>query len=261
MITLAPELDELALALPVILCLSIRIGVAFAALPAPLGSVAPMPVRAALGLVVAALLVSARPTLVGTIPLEPVALSLASMEEAFVGLALGLVARLVIAAGETAGELAGSSMGLGFANVVDPGSGEESMIPARLLGLVATLVFFALGGHHVLLSGIARSVEVAPPGRTLAVLAAEGILEAGASLFGAGLRIASPVIGTLLVSQLALGLVARAAPRLQVFALSFATAATVGALTLRAAMPTAIEALTQEVRGLDDALSAVLTLT
>lgn len=258
MITLAPEIGALALALPVILCVSIRIGVALATLPAPLGSVAPMPVRAALGLVVAALLVGARPELVGTVRLEPWTLGFAAIEEAFIGLALGLVARLVVAAGETAGELAGSSMGLGFANVVDPTSGEETMVTARLLGLVATLVFFAMGGHHVLLLGLARSIEVAPPGHALAAMTGEGVLSAGAGLFGAGLRIASPVVGTLLIAQLALGLVARAAPRLQVFALSFATAATAGAITLRAAMPSAIEALSSEVRGLDGALSAVL---
>lgn len=244
--------------LPLIVLISIRVGVAFASLPAPFGSGAPTVVRAGVGFLIALVLGFAHPELAHDIVLDPFFLGLAALEEALVGAAIGLVGRGVIGAAETAGEIAAGSMGLSFAQVVDPNSGEQSVVVSRVMGLLAMAIFVGLDGHHTVILGISRSLELAPVGDALAGISREGVVSALSILFGAGLRIASPVVGVLFFVQLALGLVARAAPRLQVFGLSFAIAAGVGLLTLHAAMPTAVAAIAADVRALPQAIEAIL---
>ena len=255
-------LTPLALAardlVPLIVLLSIRIGVAFASLPAPFGTGAPVVVRAALGFLISTTLALAHPERAHDIVLDPFFLGFAALQEALVGAAIGLVGRGVTAAAETAGEIAAGSMGLSFANVVDPNSGEQSPVVSRLFGLCAMALFVALDGHHTVILGISRSIELAPIGAAMDGISREGVVRSLAVLFGAGLRIASPVVGVLFFVQLALGLVARAAPRLQVFGLSFAVAVGVGLLTLHAAMPTAVAAIAADVRALPDAVEGIL---
>ena len=248
----------LAAVLPLVLVLSVRTGIALATLPAPLGANAPMPIRAALGVMLAIAIAGAR-TGGEILPLEPIALGAAALGEAAIGLSIGLVARAAISAAEVAGEMAASAMGLSFASSIDPNSGEQVQLPAQILGAVGTVLFFALRGHHVVIAALAGSVRLAPPGRTLALLgSADSLVVVGAEVLGDGLRIASPIVATMLAVQLAVGLAARAAPRLQVFTLSFATAATLGLFALWLAAPTMLEAMAASLGTLAERIDGAL---
>ncbi|MBN8616754.1 MAG: flagellar biosynthetic protein FliR [Deltaproteobacteria bacterium] len=240
--------------IPLVMLVSLRVGIALASLPAPLGSLAPMQVRAALGLLLALVITIPHAEAASSVVLDPFWMASAALSEALVGASIGLTARLCLAAAEIAGEVVGGSIGLGFAQQVDPSSGHEVAATARVLEMLAVMTFFAANGHHAVIAALAESLALVPPGAGVGeALRLHGV-ELGTGLVGAGLRIASPVLGTMLVVQLAIAITSRAAPRLQVFSLSFAIAASVGLLTIVVSMTAISEAIHHEV----DALPARL---
>jgi flagellar biosynthetic protein FliR len=245
--------------IPLVMLVSLRVGVALASLPAPLGNVAPMQVRAALGLALATVITLPRAGDADAIVLDPFWLAGAALSEALVGACIGLTARLCLAAAEIAGEAVGGSIGLGFAQQVDPSSGHEVAATARLLEMLAVMTFFVGNGHHAVIGALAESLALVPPGAGVSEALRVHGADLGAGLVGAGLRIASPVLGTMLVVQLAIAITSRAAPRLQVFSLSFAVAASVGLLTIVVSMTAISEAIHHEVDALPARLMEIVS--
>ncbi len=248
---------EVATLVPPVMLVSLRVAVALALVPAPLGSGSPTIARALVSIAVGTILTLAQGPFAG-LRIEPAALLVAAVGEVAVGTIVGATVRVALAAAEVAGDLAGTSMGLGFASSIDPTTGEEALVPARVLAATATLLFFASGGHHVVLAALAATIELAPPGRAFAVLANGEPARIGAELFGAGLRIASPVVGTMLVVQIAVALLSRAAPRLALFPLVFATAGAVGLVTLLVSAPAMLPAIDASIHAIPARLDAAL---
>jgi len=255
---LSALIDPMLPLAPLVMLVSLRIGVAFAAMPSPFGSGAPVQSRAVLGFLLGVALCLPRPELAQNMSIDPYWLAYASLGEVLVGSVIGLTVRVTIAAVEAAGAFVGFSAGLAFAQSVDPTFGESNSPPARLLGSFAVLLFFVLQGHHAVLAALARSLDFAPPGRALAAVDHEGVLRIGAEMVAQGLRIAAPVVGTMFLVQLGLALVSRAAPKVHLFSLSFAVAVSAGVLTLFAAAPALAPAIAQEIHDLPAALSAAL---
>jgi flagellar biosynthetic protein FliR len=244
--------------LPMVLLVSIRVGIALIAFPAPFSEVAPPQVRAALGLLIALAISVSRTEIPAALELAPLTLIRGALGEVAVGLVIGLTVRVTLAAVETAGSLAGTAMGLGFATTVDPLRGEEVLPTTSLLGALGGLVFFALRGHHAVLAALGATLDIAPPGAALDAVMHEGVLRIGGDVVAHGLRIAAPVIATMFIVQLGTALVARSAPRVQVFSLTFAVATSVGLLTLSAAAPSIIASIAETVEGLPAALATSL---
>lgn len=255
---MASAFDDFVRLIPYVLLVSVRVGAAIASLPAPFGSLAPNQVRVALGLFLSIALVLPHPEVADTIHLDPLWMAGAALGEGLVGAAIGLVARLCLAAAEAAGEVISGSMGMGFAQQFDPTLGSEASVVGRVLTQLAVLVFFAMQGHHAVIAGLARSLEAAPVGAAWNGTVMANALDLGRDLVAAGLRIASPVMGTMLIVQLGVALTARAAPRLQVFSISYAIAASVGMLILVIAAPTLAEAIAAHVRDVPERIAALL---
>ncbi|MEM9188008.1 MAG: flagellar biosynthetic protein FliR [Myxococcota bacterium] len=250
-------LGPLTSLIPVVALVSVRIGVAVAMLPAPFGSVAPTPVRAALTVMLAITL--ALPMYDGTpVDLGTFALGRAAVGELLVGAAIGLTVRVTLAAAEIAGTFAGFSMGLGFAGSVDPMFGEMSLPSTRLIGSLGALIFFVVGGHHVVIGALGASLDAAPVGDAFSAIAHAGIVEIGSDMLSNGLRIAAPVVATMFIVQIGTGLISRAAPRVQIFSLSFAVAAAAGSLTLLVAAPSIATAIGVEINRLPDRILEAL---
>jgi flagellar biosynthetic protein FliR len=149
--------------------------------------------------------------------------------QVLIGVALGFVMRLVFAAVDMAGELAGLQMGLSFAVFYDPQNTAQTAVVAEFLGLIAMLVFLSLDGHLMLLTVLARSFEMLPIGA--AALRAEGfetVLRSAATVFAAGVMLSLPLIAALLITNIALGVLTRAAPQLNLFAVGFPVALVAG---------------------------------
>lgn len=142
---------------------------------------------------------------------------------------MGLVLRVVFAALDLMGEIISLQMGLSFATFFDPIAGGQTAVVGEFLTLLATLVLLSLNGHLLMLDALARSFEWLPVSATLPHRGGWMILvRFGASIFASGLLMALPVVTALLITNIALGVLTRAAPQLNLFAIGFPITLTVG---------------------------------
>ncbi len=238
-------LESVVPLVPFVLLVSLRVGVMLASLPAPFGSGSPMQIRVALGLFITLTICAPHFADAPIIELEPVTLGRAALGELLVGSVIGLTVRVTLAAAEVAGNIAGMSMGQGFAASVDPTFGENMLPIGRLLSALMVLIFLSLKGHHVTFAALAWSLDALPVGDALGHVVHAGTMEVGVELMARGLRIASPIVAAMFIVQLGMGLIARSAPRVQIFSLTFAITSAVGGLVLFAAMPSVTAALVE----------------
>lgn len=155
-----------------------------------------------------------------------------------IGLAIGFTVRLVLAAVQMAGEVIGFQMGLGFASFFDPTLSSQSSAVARFYGQIATFLFIVMNGHLILIMAVVKSFDAFPVDQNfLEALKTMKLHELGADVFATGLWIALPVIGMLMFANLALGIVSRVAPQMNVFAIGFPITLTVGLIGIAATLP------------------------
>ena len=191
---------------------------------------------AALVAVVAAPFAAVDPSLTGPVLGSPLAWA-AVAHEVLIGLAMGFSARLVFAAFELAGELIGLQMGLSFAGFFDPSGGGGTAIGA-FFGATGTLLFVALNGPLALIGALVQSFAVFPVSpEPLAFLTRLQPAAFGAEMFALALAVALPFFTLLLFVNLALGVIARVAPQLNVFAVGFPVTLGAGLLMLALAFP------------------------
>ncbi len=142
--------------------------------------------------------------------------------EMALGLAMGLCIQLVFAALTIAGECVAVGMGLGFATIVDPQNGASVPTMSQQFVLLGTLLFVAINGHLMALDMIHSSFTLMPPGSRGNIHGgAAPLLEWAMSMYANALRLALPVIAAMLLTNLAFGVITRAAPQLNVFAVGF----------------------------------------
>jgi flagellar biosynthetic protein FliR len=197
----------------------------------------PAPVKIALGVLVAMIVAPAIPALPPTDPTSWAGL-LVLVQEFIIGTAMGFAMRIVFAAMEMAGEVVSLTMGLGFATFFDPLSQGRSGAISQLMTLVATMAFLAVNAHLVLLEVLAESFYAMPVSAT--PMSGGGALELvrwGGNIFSAGLQLALPIVAALLITNVALGILTRAAPQLNLFGIGFPLALGVGFLVLSLALP------------------------
>ncbi|GAA5159929.1 flagellar biosynthetic protein FliR [Viridibacterium curvum] len=159
-------------------------------------------------------------------------------QQIIIGAGLGLAMRVVFAALDVMGELVGLQMGLSFATFFDPQSQGQTSVIAQIVGIFSTLLFLALNGHLLLIQSLAQSFEWLPI--TATPVHSEGFLwlaRSGAILFATGLLLALPVIAALLITNIALAVLTRAAPQLNLFAIGFPITSTVGIAVLWLTLP------------------------
>ena len=162
-----------------------------------------------------------------------VATFLSIAAEALVGLALGFILQIAFAAPLIAGELIGGSMGIGFANMIDPNSGRSSPAIGQFLSILLTLLFLSVDGHLVLVDTVARSYTALPPGAAwMAPEQLRDIALFGGYAFFAGLLLALPVGFLLLCLNLVVGMISRSAPALNLFSIGLPASLAVGVIAM-----------------------------
>lgn len=143
-------------------------------------------------------------------------------KEVFVGLAFGFALRLALLVMELAGQLVAHLMGLGFAALVDPQNGIDVPVLSQLYIVLATLVFLGLDGHLVIVATLAESFRVIPVAADPLALGSLWQITGDIGwVFAAALRLALPAIVTLLIVNLAFGVISRAAPQLHIIVIGF----------------------------------------
>jgi flagellar biosynthetic protein FliR len=159
-------------------------------------------------------------------------------QQVMIGVAMGFAMRIVFTAVDMAGELIGLQMGLGFATFFDHVHGVNSPVVAQLLGLIAMLFFLAINGHLLVIAALAESFQVMPVGTGLfGPQAAYGLVSWGGHIFTAGFTLALPVLAALVITNVALGVLTRTAPQLNVFAVGFPITLMLGFLMLALVLP------------------------
>jgi flagellar biosynthesis protein FliR len=144
------------------------------------------------------------------------------MQQIVIGISMGLAMRIAFVAVEMAGHLIGLQMGLGFATVFDPAHSAQVPVVAQFLGIFSVLVFFAINGHLMIVSALVDSFHVLPVGiPSLLPDAWKTLASWGAEIFRDGLLLSLPVVATLLITNIAIGIMTRAAPQLNIFAVGF----------------------------------------
>jgi flagellar biosynthesis protein FliR len=141
--------------------------------------------------------------------------------ELMIGLALGFLMRLVFTAVEMAADLIGLQMGLGFAQFYDAQAAAPMPVLGRFFGLAATLTFLAIDGHLLLFAVLGESFHTLPIGGVAGSGFWKTIASYGGNMVFAALSLALPVIAALLIANLGLGVLSRAAPALNIFAVGF----------------------------------------
>ncbi len=169
-------------------------------------------------------------------------------QQLLIGVAMGFALQVIFDALGLAGQLLANSMGLSFAFNVDPLRGSSTAALGQLYIILATLTFLALGGHLALLEVLVNGFITLPVGTT--GLGREGLWSMvlwGGQLFAGALMIALPGVTALLIVNLAFGVVSRAAPTLNLFAVGFPISLVVGLLVVLAGIGPLQEGVSQLV--------------
>ncbi len=198
----------------------------------------PALVKVGLGGLLAYLLLQTTPAPLGPLPGSLGAFLLLVAREVFLGLLVGFMATLVLTGLIMAGSLVGNAMGLNIANQFAPLVTEPMTVMAQFYTLLTILLFFTLKGHHWLILAIAQTLQFAPLGTFqpgAGVLA--DLIPFSAALFEAALRIALPVFAAVILTDVALALVARAAPQANVFMVGLPVRVLVALATLVIMLP------------------------
>jgi len=197
----------------------------------------PRSAKVILGVMLAMIIAPAIPALPAVDPMSMAGL-LILIQELLIGLAMGFSMRIVFAAVEMAGEVASLTMGLGFASVFDPQTRGRSSAVSQFLALVATMAFLAVNGHLILLEVLAESFITLPVSATpVSASAPYELVKWGGAIFSAGLQLSLPIVAALLITNVALGILTRAAPQLNIFGIGFPISLGVGILLVSITLP------------------------
>lgn len=159
-------------------------------------------------------------------------------QQILIGVVLGFTLRIVFSAVDMAGSLIGLQMGLSFATFYDPQTSAQTPIVSEFLGLIVLLLFLAMNGHLLTLSVLAESFRLLPiSAKPFAGGGLAAMLAWSAILFSAGLMLALPLIAALLIANISLGVLARIAPALNIFAVGFPVTIVSGFAVLMVSLP------------------------
>ncbi len=162
----------------------------------------------------------------------------AMIQQVLIGVAMGLTLRLLFEALALAGELIANSMGLGFAQLADPIRGVSTPIVGTFLVITGTLMFIATGAHLSLIDALVDSFRDRPVAdTTLNLVSVRLMLDWAGSLFAGGVQLAAPVLAAMLAVNLAIGVLGRSAPTINLMAVGFPLTLVLGLLMLRWLLP------------------------
>jgi flagellar biosynthetic protein FliR len=223
---------------PLFLVIVLRVAGILAAVPAIGARSVPMKVRIGLVIGISALLI---PIVADRVRLPEFSLpSLLSVgfTEFLVGTAMGLCIRFVFVAFEIAGEVISLQMGLSIISVIDPLAGTQVPLLSNFMGMLASLIYFAIDGHHVVLEALVQSFQLVPPMEVhLSGAVGEAVLKKALGMFVLALTVASPVMTALFITTFAMGMLGRTLPQLNVMMSNVPVSIGVGLLALGLSLP------------------------
>jgi len=238
--------------------LSIRCGAALMAAPMVGGNAVPAPLRILLSIVLGFFIAA-------WVPIAPApdmlsfAAVLAVLQEMVVGLALGFVLQLAFAIPLVAAEQIAGTMGLAIATSIDPSSGAQSGALGTFMGMVLSLLFYAIGAHLLWFELLIESYRLLPAGSfAFGAWRAEAVVMFMGYGLATAAAIALPVVLVLLLVQVVTGLISRSAPALNLFALGLPAGVLAGIAALIIMLPVMMGQLTGVIEAALDQSNALI---
>ncbi|MGP8305846.1 flagellar biosynthetic protein FliR [Vibrio sp. YIC-376] len=146
---------------------------------------------------------------------------LLAFEQAIWGLFFGLILHMLFTIFTMLGQIVSLQMGLGMAMMNDPVNGMSVAILGRIFLIFSTLLFLALEGHLLIIDIVIQSFELWPVGSGFSAISLDGIISVFGWMFASSLALALPAIVSMLLANISFGVMNRAAPSLNVYALGF----------------------------------------
>lgn len=230
--------DLVAMLLPYLWAATRILGI-FSTAPGFSNRAVPGRFRLVMGLAIAA---GVLPALPGseTLPSDPLGGSglILLAQQFLIGMAIGLVVRLIFTGIEMAGELMGMTMGLGFAMFFDPMSQARTAVIGSFLSTLTLLLWFVSDLHLVLIEVLIQSFQTLPvQAASLSANWALDVARLGSYVFSVALQVSLPVLTMLLIANLAFGVLTRAAPQLNLFGVGFPITLTLGFVVIGITLP------------------------
>jgi flagellar biosynthetic protein FliR len=167
------------------------------------------------------------------------------LQQLLIGIMMGFILQMVFGALVFGGQVIAYSMGLGFASMVDPANGVQVPVISQFYLILATLLFLIFNGHLHAIELVADSFVTMP-------VAVDGVsrndfldlVAWGSRLFAGGMIIALPIVGAMLMVNMGMGVVMRAAPQLNIFSVGFPITMLLGFSLIWVSLPNALAVFT-----------------
>lgn len=165
-------------------------------------------------------------------------LGLLAAKEFLFGVILGFLFQIVFLGVQFGGGIIGYQIGFALVNVIDPSTSTNISIISQVKLLLATLIFLMMNGHHFILQALFESYKLVPLGGiTFSSIMAEGIIRFAGQTFSIGIKLAAPVVVTLFITDVCLGIIARTMPQMNVFIVGFPLKIGIGLFILGTTLP------------------------
>jgi len=160
------------------------------------------------------------------------------LQQMLIGVAMGYIFHMVFAAFTIGGQIIAMQMGLGFSTMVDPVNGAQTPVLSMFFVLLVTLFFFILNGHLVIIGVLANSFTTMPIGlEGVTSKTFWDIVDWAANMFIGATLISLPAVTALLFVNMSLGIIGRAAPQLNIFAVGFSITIAAGFYVIMVSLP------------------------
>ncbi|QSV46339.1 flagellar biosynthetic protein FliR [Geobacter benzoatilyticus] len=195
------------------------------------------------------------------IPEDMLSLGILMIRETLIGTCLGLLSLIVFAAVEFCGQICGIQIGFSIVSEIDPTQGGQQSVLSIFQEMLATLLFLSLGVHHVFIGALVESYNVLPVG---AWTMSEGLLNflviTIGQVFVLAIKLAAPVMVTLLLTSVMLGIMARAFPQMNVFFVSMPLNIGIGFIILGLSLHVFLSTLRGSFGVLDEQIMTIMKL-
>ena len=211
----------------------VRIGAMFMVAPVIGSRSVPLRIRIAAAVAMALLVFPVVPPMPDVDPFSLSGMGI-TISQVAIGVSMGFILQLVFNAAIISGQTIAMTMGLGFASIVDPENGTQVPVISQFLTIMTTLLFLALDGHLVMIELLAYSFVSMPvsEGMSVSVPLIGHVIEFAGHMFAMALLMALPVLTAVLIVNLSMGMVTRAAPQLNIFVIGFPVTILVGIVVL-----------------------------
>ncbi|MBK1690701.1 flagellar biosynthetic protein FliR [Ectothiorhodospira mobilis] len=229
-------------------------------LAAPIFGAGMIPVRVRVGLAMLLALFVApllpQPPAIQPFSLEGLAVT---VQQILIGVSMGFILQMVMSALTMAGESIALSMGLGYASMVDPGMGVQVPVVSQIFVIMGTLLFLSMNGHLFMLDMLVQSftlLPVAVDGLTRVDLWT--VVQFGSTMYVGAILVGLPVVAAMLMVNLSMGVITRASPQLNIFAVGFPMMILLGFLLILFSLPALVPRVEDLVLSAFEAIQRIL---